>query len=410
MSMDAMLDDTQDFCDFGRDALMPYPRGKATWVEATSKNRLRTAVRQSIPAAPGVYGFVDVDGRLIYVGKSKSLKSRVLSYFLPNHEQEKAGQITDESKRVIWETQPSEFAALLREQKLISRWQPKFNVVGMPKRHRAAYLCIGRGPAELFYVSYKVDPKARAYEGPFHGATRLHRVAEVLNRVFKLRDCNDKQGFVFGDQLTLFDDPMRAGCLRAELKTCLGPCASFCSKREYEHQVTKAIAFLKCGDEQLVDQLEMQMLRSASQLHFEQAARYREDWLVLRWITRKLFENEQARNRYHFIYPVLGCDGRDIWYLIRAGKVEHAIMKPASAAQWKGARDEIQRWAASNERIAAWFDGGANTLHIVAKWFRQNRNELLRACPLEKLPKDFGEVAKIEDSLPLSGQDACSVA
>ncbi len=80
----------------------------------------------------------------------------------------------------------------------------------MPKRQRAAYLCIGRAPAELFYLSYKPDPNARVSEGPFHGAHRLSRVVEVLNRLFKLRDCKDQQGFVFGDQLTLFDDPRRA--------------------------------------------------------------------------------------------------------------------------------------------------------------------------------------------------------
>jgi hypothetical protein len=85
-------------------------------------------------------------------------------------------------------------------------------------------------------------------------------------------------------------------------------------------------------------------------------------------------------------------------------------MKPKSAVQWKAVKEEIQRWSASSERIAAWFDGGANTLHIVAKWFRQNRSELSRVCPLEKLPKEFEDVIKIEDSLPAQKQDACSVA
>ncbi len=127
--MDAMLEDDREFTDFGRDWLMPYPKQSATYASGNSKEQLKVAIRKSMPAQPGIYGFIDVDGRLIYVGKSKSLRSRVLSYFLSHNEQEKAGLITETASRVVWETQPSEFAALLREQKLISRWQPRYNVV-----------------------------------------------------------------------------------------------------------------------------------------------------------------------------------------------------------------------------------------------------------------------------------------
>lgn len=408
--MDAMLDENTEFDDFGRDWLMPYGKATANFVEAKSSSSLRSAARTKLPSEPGIYGFVNDEGRLIYVGKSKSLKSRVLSYFSPHHEHEKAGQIVAAAKRVLWETQPSEFAALLREQKLISRWQPRYNVVGMPKMHRSCYLCVGRGPAELFYVTYKHDPRARACEGPFQGSTRLNRVAEVLNRLFKLRDCNDNQGFVFGDQLTLFDDPRRAGCLRADLKTCLGPCASICSKKEYEKQVAAAVEFLHSGSDPLVDLVESQMQRAASQLQFELAVRYREDWQLLRWINQKLMDNEQARKSYNFIYPVQATDGRDIWYLIRGGKVEHALAKPKNAAQWKSARQEIVRWGASTQKFASWYDGGANTLHVVTGWFRRNRSEMAHVCSIDKLPSDLGNSQIFNRSSgPDSAANVCSV-
>ncbi len=177
--------------------------------------------------------------------------------------------------------------------------------------------------------------------------------------------------------------------MRAELQTCLGPCASFCSKRQYEQQVLKAIEFLQGKDETLVDQVEAQMHRAASAMQYEQAARYREDWQVLSWITRKLLQSENARKRYHFIYPVAGVDGRDIWYLIRSGKVEHAVARPKEAREWKCVQEEIKRWASSNNRYSNWFDGGANTLQIVTSWFRQNRGELSRVCSLKDLPTDI---------------------
>ena len=131
--MDAILEENAGFEDFGRDGLMPYERNAPERVSAGSQEQLRSAVRRELPQLPGIYGFVDMDGRLIYVGKSKSLRSRVLSYFMPNNAELKAGEIAATARQVLWETQPSEFAALLREQKLISRWQPRFNVVGMPR-------------------------------------------------------------------------------------------------------------------------------------------------------------------------------------------------------------------------------------------------------------------------------------
>ncbi len=387
--MDAFLEHDCQFADFGRDALMPFTKSVASRVRATETEKLRTAVRQSVPKTPGIYGFVCGDGHLIYVGKSNSLRGRVLSYFLPNHANEKAGEIATTAREVLWEEQPSEFAALLREQKLISRWQPRFNVVGMPRRQRAAYLCLGRGPANCFYVTTKIDPKARAIEGPFNGLTRLTRVAEILNRRFQLRDCSDKNKFAFADQLTLFDDPRRPGCLRVELGTCLGPCAAACSKSAYERRTREAEDFLRGGDVQIVDELELAMRHAAERQQYELAARYREDWQLTRWITQKLLQNEQARAAYNFLYPVIGCDGRDIWYLIRSGRVEHAVQRPTTANRWRKSREEILRWAASESGLAGPYDGGANTLHIVAAWFRKNRDQLKLARPLADLPLEM---------------------
>jgi excinuclease ABC subunit C len=398
--MDAFLHDDDSFDNFGRDALMPYSGHSAEFVEAKTKRWLKHAAAKSLPNSPGIYGFVDAKGHLIYVGKSKSLRSRVLSYFMPNHKHEKAGYITAHARRVVWETQPSEFAALIREQKLICRWQPRFNVVGMPKTLRAGYLCLGKSPA-TFYLATKRDPNAIACEGPFFGTTRLNRVIEVFNRIFKLRDCKDRVGFKFGDQLTLFDDPKRAGCLRAELQTCLGPCAAFCSKSAYENQASHAASFLMKPDEQIVDDLEQSMHRAAKQLQFEQAARYREDWQVMRWITRKLLDNEQARTSFHFIYPVAGADGRDIWYLIRSGKVEHAVARPTTAAAWVRCREEIIRWTLSSQKFSVQYDGGANTLHIVAAWFRQHRSELKQTKSLENVPTKFADAIEHFDAKPL---------
>src|ERR1700731_1903084 len=107
-------------------------------------SRLREKVRKRCPRKPGVYGMVDATGELIYVGKAKCLRSRLLSYFRPNSRDPKAGRILGQTRTLVWEPAPNEFAALLRELELIRRWRPRCNVQGQPTRYRRTYVCVGR--------------------------------------------------------------------------------------------------------------------------------------------------------------------------------------------------------------------------------------------------------------------------
>jgi excinuclease ABC subunit C len=145
--MDAVLTENI-FVDFGADSLLPYPRQPVHRIEGANSGELRAGVRRLMPKSPGVYGMIDPLGRLVYVGKSKCLRNRVLSYFLPNNEEDKAGRIVQSTSTIVWEPQPSEFAALLREQSMIRQYQPRFNVQGIPRRQQPVYVCLGRQPAE----------------------------------------------------------------------------------------------------------------------------------------------------------------------------------------------------------------------------------------------------------------------
>jgi len=103
----------------------------------------RKLIRQHCPEGPGVYGMIDPEGRLIYVGKSKSLRARLVSYFTGGSEDCKARRIVACSQRIVWEPAPHEFTALLRELELIRRFCPRFNVRGRPGRGRRAYVGLG---------------------------------------------------------------------------------------------------------------------------------------------------------------------------------------------------------------------------------------------------------------------------
>ncbi len=385
--MDAELRD-DPFVDFGPDLLYPFARSGLSRVDGDCPEQLRSAVRQYLPRVPGVYGMLDALGRLIYVGKSKSLRNRLLSYFLPNNEEDKAGRIVQSTCAIVWEYQPSEFAALLREQFLIRAFQPRFNVQGLPRRQQAVYVCLGRTPAEQLYTSRQNDPKAIFCVGPLFGAVRANRAVDVLNRVFQLRDCSSKQACSFTDQLQLFDIDLRPGCIRLEIQSCLGPCISACSRSTYARQVARAREFLAGGDNSPLDELREAMLRAASHQHFEQASVLREDLKAVTWLACRAGDMAQARDTYTFVYPVAAAavdaqqirqPAREIWYLIRRGIIEGALAGPSSEAEHKRARAVVKQWLADANCIGSAYSPRPETLGLVASWFRNQRSELKQA-------------------------------
>ncbi|MCA9131266.1 MAG: GIY-YIG nuclease family protein [Planctomycetales bacterium] len=381
--------DEDVFVGFGEDAFFPYPRTGLSSISGNNPQELRDAVKSFAPRSPGVYGMIDVLGRLIYVGKSKLLRNRLLSYFLPNNEEDKSGRIVQSSATIVWEPQPSEFAALLREQYLIRHFQPRFNVQGLPKRQQPVFICLGRRPAEQLYTTRKLDTKANTQLGPLFGASRANRAVDVLNRLFRLRDCSNKQPCSFADQLQLFDIQLRPGCIRLEIDTCLGPCIAACSRSSYDRHVALARSFLLGQDTSCIDILQQQMQAAARSHHFERAAVLREDMKAVQWLANRAADLAKARDRYTFVYPVSGVDccrkpGQssseyDVWYLIRRGVLEGALAAPRSPAEKQRTRIQLREWLKHDKTIGtALASPRPETLALVTSWFRNNSTELKR--------------------------------
>jgi excinuclease ABC subunit C len=374
-SMDATLQEPS-FIDFGEDPLFPYRPAGMCRVDGDSSEELRASVRQFVPRMPGVYGMLDPLGRLIYVGKSKALRNRLLSYFMPNNEEDKAGRIVESTAAIVWETQPSDFAAWMREQALIRSLQPRFNVQGIPKRMRPVFICLGRSPAEQLYTARYEDVNAVAWVGPLQGAVRANRAVEVLNRFYQLRDCSSKTPCGFTEQLQLFDIEPRPGCIRFEIQNCLGPCISGCSRKSYEAQVQLARSFLSGQDLTPIESLESMMLTAAKNHHFEQATVLREDLQVVQWLSRRVIEMVRAKNTYTFVYQVEGYNNKDVWYLIRRGQIEGAIAAPRTSAERMRSNRLVCRWLEEDRRLGARFMARPETLALVTSWFRNNRDQL----------------------------------
>ncbi len=364
---------------FGPDPLLPHARRPVVRVGERTRAALQREVTQRCPTVPGVYGILDRTGVLIYVGKSKSLRQRLLSYFQASSRGEKSGRIIEAARCVQWETQPSEFAALLREQALIRRFRPRWNVQGIPERQRPVYLCLGRAPAPYFFTAAKPPQDLIASEGPFYGAARMSRAVDALNHHFRLRDCSQKTPFYFSDQLSLFDVDHRPACLRYETGTCLGPCAAACSRAGYDAQVNAAQSFLDGFNDEPLVAIKDSIDTASANRQYELAARRLNDYQSLDYLYRKLSYLAEVRRGYSFIYPVRGFDHCHTWYLIRAGEIADVLPAPVCDQSFAAVRERVQQWGkATQSALDRGHGAHAHTLNLVASWFRNRGAELAR--------------------------------
>ncbi|MEM9825669.1 MAG: GIY-YIG nuclease family protein [Planctomycetota bacterium] len=377
--MEATSNHAPSVFDFGVNPLDPFPRRRVDWVTSSVRDQLRERVRTSCPNVPGVYGMVDRRGDLIYVGKSKQLRSRLLSYFADSNAENKGGRIITGARTIQWETQPSEFASLLREQQLIRRLTPRFNVQGVPKRQRPVYLCLGRRPATFFIAAKPPTGAMIAVEGPFYGAGRMTQAAELLNKTFRLRDCANKQVFHFAEQLSLFEMDYRPGCLRLETGTCLGPCAAACTRAEYDVAVNAAESFMDGFNHEPIVLTQDSFERAMENRQYELAGRLHASMKALEYVDRKLSMLATARRTHSFVYDVAGFDGRRIWYLIQSGEVVDVLAPSKTGSLDKDSQAKLRLWKKRlKNRLGRGQGPHPHTLSIVAAWFRKHRDELQR--------------------------------
>ncbi|SDO75077.1 Excinuclease ABC subunit C [Filomicrobium insigne] len=229
---------------------------------------------KTLPAAPGVYRMLDRHGEVIYVGKARSLKSRVSNYT-------RLGGHTNRIARMIAATAAMEFVtvrteaeALLLEANLIKRFRPRFNVlmrddksfpfILLARDHRAPQILKHRGARNR-----KGD-----YFGPFASAGAVNRTINMLQRAFLLRSCTD----------SVYESRTRP-CLLWQIKRCSAPCTGEISLEDYEKLVDEAVRFLR-GESQTVRQMYQALMQEASdKLEFERAATYRNRLWALAHVT-----------------------------------------------------------------------------------------------------------------------------
>src|ERR671911_771711 len=230
---------------------------------ATSEGR-RTRLaeqRKALPDGPGVYLFRDAKGKVIYVGKAKSIKKRVASHF-SNPVTRGAYEMVDAIEAVEFVLVASEAEALLAEQNFIKQYRPRFNI---RLRDDKSYPFIAISMDEDFprvYFTRERHRRDRVYFGPYSNAKRVRGTLDLLGKIFLFRSC---QGVEPG---------RRSGspCLDYYIKRCGAPCVGYVDKDEYHESIDGVIAFLSGRFRQIERDLERNMFFAAGEQDYEQAA------------------------------------------------------------------------------------------------------------------------------------------
>ena len=222
----------------------------------------------TLPKEPGVYIMKNKQDQVIYVGKAKVLKNRVSQYF------QNEAKHTPKTRKMVENIYnfdiivcSSEFEALVLENQMIKKYQPKYNILLKDDKGYPFLRISTDEPYPTFQVVGKPKADAARYLGPYAGRGAAMQAIDTVNRALGLRDCHRSLPRDIGK---------RRPCLNAQMGLCCAPCAGKVSQQDYAQRVAQAIRVLEGDYEALAAQLERDMLQAAEQERFEQAAQLRD--------------------------------------------------------------------------------------------------------------------------------------
>jgi len=345
---------------------------------------LRERVRLMAENRPAVYRMIDPAGRLLYVGKAKRLRARLMTYFRAGFPEDKAARILHAAGDITWDYVHSDFAACLGELRQIRQFRPPFNVA-MNRTRRAVFVKILDSPAPKVYQGATIGRQDGRVYGPFRSRGRVEEALRVLNDLLGLRDCEARMPIVFADQGDLFAAATQAACHRHELGQCTGPCAGLVSELDYRRRIDTAAAFLEGRTVQPIDRAIAAMQEAAVAQDYERAAKWRERFEQLEWLLAATARSRAAVDLLTFVYRDPGVFGDDRAYLIRRGTVRACFPYPTTPIERIAfgavVKDELDREEPSTGPLPL---EAIDEILLLMSWFRMHPEALKRTVRLEE--------------------------
>jgi len=236
---------------------------------------------KTLPNQPGVYQYYDKDDTLIYVGKAKNLKKRVSSYFTKHHEYGKTRVLVKKIKRIKHIVVETETDALLLENNLIKKYQPRYNVM-LKDDKSYPWICVKNERFPRVFPTRRVFKDGSEYFGPYTSMKTVRTLLDLIKGLYSLRTCN----------YNLSEEKVEAGkykvCLEYHLGNCKGPCEGLETEEEYHNNIKAIKEIIKGNFKDSLSQFKVQMKRCAEKMQFEEAQKIKEKIEVL--------ENYQAKS------------------------------------------------------------------------------------------------------------------
>ncbi len=221
---------------------------------------------QTLPNSPGVYQYFDKNGKILYVGKAKNLKKRVTSYFTKRHDSHRIGVMVKKIHEIRHIVVASETDALLLENNLIKKLQPRFNVM-LKDDKTYPWICIKNERFPRVFPTRRLIKDGSEYYGPYTSFKTVNTLLDLIKGLYKLRTCN----------YDLAEDKIRNGkykvCLEYHLGNCEGPCEGFQAEEEYNRNIEAIRQIVKGNFKDSLQRFRNQMKQHAENMEFEDAQR-----------------------------------------------------------------------------------------------------------------------------------------
>ncbi|MHC5309724.1 excinuclease ABC subunit UvrC [Myroides sp. LJL116] len=236
---------------------------------------------QTLPNEPGVYQYYDKEDKILYVGKAKNLKKRVSSYFNKIHQEGKTNVLVKKIVSIKHIVVPTETDALLLENNLIKRLQPRYNVL-LKDDKSYPWICIKREPFPRVFTTRKMIKDGSEYFGPYTNIKTVYTLLELIKELYPLRTCNYDLsiGNIRSEKFKV--------CLEYHIGNCNGPCQGYETTSQYDQKITHIRDILKGNFKDSLKQFRTHMQELAQNMEFEQAQKIKEKI--------ELLENYQSKS------------------------------------------------------------------------------------------------------------------